>query len=98
MADKKSPTRKDDGSHIFADFSYGLYLLDTPRNIGEQLGSLALVGGRNVVAQKGALINQYGYFVSAELGSDEDRFVYASKCGDSNDSIFLICLSGKIYF
>ena len=98
MADKKSPIRKDDGSHIFADFSYGLYLLDTPRNMGEQLGSLALVGGRNVVAQKGALINQYGYFVSAELGSDEDRFVYASKCGDSNDSIFLICLSGKIYF
>lgn len=98
MADKKSPVRKDDGSHIFADFSYGLYLLDTPRNLGEQLGSLALVGGRNVVAQKGALINQYGYFVSAELGSDEDRFVYASKCGDSNDSIFLICLSGKIYF
>lgn len=98
MADKKSPVRKDDGSHIFADFSYGLYLLDTPRNMGEQLGSLALVGGRNVVAQKGALINQYGYFVSAELGSDEDRFVYASKCGDSNDSIFLICLSGKIYF
>lgn len=98
MAAKKSPTRKDDGSHIFADFSYGLYLLDTPRNMGEQLGSLALVGGRNVVAQKGALINQYGYFVSAELNSDEDRFVYASKCGDSNDSIFLICLSGKIYF
>lgn len=98
MADKKSPVRKDDGSHIFADFSYGLYLLDTPRNMGEQLGSLALVGGRNVVAQKGALINQYGYFVSAELGSNEDRFVYASKCGDSNDSIFLICLSGKIYF
>ena len=50
MADKKSPVRKDDGSHIFADFSYGLYLLDTPRNMGEQLGSLALVGGRNVVA------------------------------------------------
>lgn len=96
---KKSRVGKDNGTHLFADFSYGLYLLDTPRNYAEQIGSLALVGGRNIIAQQGALINQYGYFVSAQLDNpEEDRFVVVSKCGDSNDSVFLVALSGKIYF
>lgn len=95
---KKSRVGKDTGLHIFSDFSYGLYLLDTPRNYAEQVGSLALVGGRNIIAQKGALINQYGYYVSDQLEGDTDRFINVSKCGDSNDSVFLICISGKIYF
>lgn len=58
---------KGDNGYIFADFSYGLYLLDTPRPIPYQLGSLALVDGRNVWAEKSALVPQYGYTIRAEL-------------------------------
>ena len=47
MARPRKGIKKIDGQWIFSDFSKGLYLLDTPRNIGEQLYSLAMVGGRN---------------------------------------------------
>lgn len=55
------------GEAMFSNFGYGLYNLDTPRFLSEQLGSLALVGGRNVWAEKGALIPQYGYYRKGEL-------------------------------
>ena len=70
---KKDRVVKNDGSYIFTDFSKGLYLLDTPRGLGEQLGSLALVDGRNVWAEKGALIPQYGYEIRATLPSGTDE-------------------------
>ena len=57
----KARQAKINGQWIFGDFSEGLYLLDTPRSITEQLGSLALVGGVNTFCEKGALIPQYGY-------------------------------------
>lgn len=63
----KDKSIKNDGSYIFADFSKGLYLLETPRFITEQLASLALIDGRNVWAEKGALVPQYGYELKATL-------------------------------
>ena len=64
MARPRKGIKKIDGQWIFSDFSKGLYLLDTPRNIGEQLYSLAMVGGRNCWSEKGALVSQYGYLSS----------------------------------
>lgn len=58
---------KSNNGYTFADFSYGLYLLDTPRPIPYQLGSLALIDGRNVWAEKSALVPQYGYTIRATL-------------------------------
>ena len=43
---QKPKSRPVKGQCTFADFSEGLYLLDTPRGLGEQLGSLAMTGGR----------------------------------------------------
>ena len=56
MARPKKGTKSIDGSWVFSDFSKGLYLLNTPRNIGEQLYSLAMVSGRNCWSEKGALV------------------------------------------
>lgn len=67
----KGKAVKDNGTYVFADFSKGLYMLDTPRTLGEQLGSLALVGGRNVIAEKGALVPQHGYEIVGELPEGE---------------------------
>lgn len=85
------------GNYIFADFSGGLYLLDTPRSIGEQLATLALVGGRNVWAEKGALIPQYGYVSKGSIDAD-DKIVAVTKDSLSSSSFFLIGLSGKVYY
>ena len=43
MARPRKGIKNIDGQWIFSDFSKGLYLLDTPRNIGEQLYSLAMI-------------------------------------------------------
>lgn len=93
----KSVTKNPNGNYVFADFSGGLYLLDTPRSINEQLATLALVGGRNVWSEKGALIPQYGY---TELGSIpiEDKVIAVSKDAQNSSSFFLVTLSGSIYF
>ena len=57
---------KDNGNYVFGNFDIGLYYLDTPRFLGEQLSSLALVGGQNVWTEKGALVPQYGYKILGE--------------------------------
>lgn len=85
------------GNYIFTDFSGGLYLLDTPRSIGEQLATLALVGGRNVWAEKGALIPQYGYIEKGKV-DDSDKIVAVSRDAQNSSSFFLIGLSGTVYF
>lgn len=85
------------GNYIFSDFSGGLYLLDTPRSIGEQLATLALVGGRNIWAEKGALIPQYGYVEKGSIAKD-DKVIAVTKDSASSSSFFLITLSGTIYF
>lgn len=82
--------RKIDTSQaLFTDFSAGLYLLDTPRGLGEQLKSLALVGGRNVWAEKGALVPQYGYNVRATI-PDSEKILFVSEDDQSGSSIFII--------
>ena len=68
---KQTKAVKSDGRYIFSDFSDGLYLLDTPRSINQQLASLALKGGRNVWAEYGALVPQYGYNIEAQLPKNE---------------------------
>ena len=40
------------GQYVFPNFGYGLYNLDTPRDLTEQLTSLALTGGRNIWSEK----------------------------------------------
>lgn len=93
----KSINKNPNGNYIFADFSGGLYLLDTPRSIGEQLATLALVGGRNVWSEKGALIPQYGY---TKLGTipTEDKVIAVSKDAQNSSSFFVVTLSGVVYF
>ena len=49
------------GQYLFQNFGYGLYNQEVPRTLEEQLATLAMVGGRNVWAIRGALVNQYGY-------------------------------------
>lgn len=93
----KSINKSPNGNYIFADFSGGLYLLDTPRSIGEQLSTLALVGGRNIWSEKGALIPQYGYTTLGTVPV-EDKVIAVSKDAQNSSSFFLITLSGVVYF
>lgn len=88
---------KNDGRYIFADFSTGLYLLDTPRGIGEQLASLALKGGRNVWTEYGALVPQYGYMAKAQLPEIE-RVVGITKDSKSSASVFILTMLGNVYY
>lgn len=88
---------KNDGRYIFADFSTGLYLLDTPRGIGEQLASLALKGGRNVWSEYGALVPQYGYMTKAQL-PEVERVVGITKDSKSSASVFILTMLGNVYY
>lgn len=88
---------KNDGRYIFADFSTGLYLLDTPRGIGEQLASLALKGGRNIWTEYGALVPQYGYMSKARLPEIE-RVVGITKDSKSSASVFILTMLGNVYY
>lgn len=82
--------RKVDTSQaLFTDFSKGLYLLDTPRGYGEQLTSLALVGGRNIWSEKGALVPQYGYDVKATI-PDNEKVLLISGDDKSSSSVFIV--------
>lgn len=87
---------KNNGSYVFADFSEGLYLLDTPRGLGEQLASLAMLGGRNVWSEKGALVPQYGYMLKGALPETE-RIISVTKDSKSSASFFIVTLSGRVY-
>ena len=96
MARPRKGTKNIDGQWIFSDFSKGLYLLDTPRNITEQLYSLAMTGGRNCWAEKGALVNQYGYLEIGKLPEDDPVIAYTRIAAGNND-FFIITLQGKVY-
>ena len=87
---------KDKGTYVFSNFDIGLYLLDTPRTLGEQLGSLALVGGRNIITEKGALVPQYGYEILGQL--DDNEYVAAvTKDDASSSTFFIITQAGNVY-
>lgn len=90
----KSKQQKINGQWIFGDFSEGLYLLDTPRSITEQLGSLALVGGSNTFCEKGALIPQYGYVEKAKI--DNEFIITISKDVESG-YLFLLSNLGNVF-
>ena len=96
MARPKKGTAKIDGQWIFADFAKGLYLLNTPRNISEQLYSLAMVSGRNCWSEKGALVAQNGYMISASI-PEEDQIVAYTRVADGTNAIFIIAQSGNVY-
>ena len=85
------------GDYIFSNFSYGLYNLDTPRGLGEQLTSLALTGGRNVWTEKGALVSQYGYNIKGEFAEGDVPYLVSSDNSLANN-IFILCLNGKVYY
>lgn len=92
----KVKPQKDNGTYVFSNFDIGLYLLDTPRTLGEQLGSLALTGGRNIITEKGALVPQYGYEVLGQL--PEGEFVSViTKDSQSASSFFIVTQSGNVY-
>lgn len=93
---RKSKAIKNNGTYIFADFSNGLYLLDTPRGLGEQLASLALVGGRNVWSEKGALTSQYGYIESGNFPIEDVVNGY-TKTLPGNNTMFITTMTGKVY-
>lgn len=86
---KATKPKKDDGSYVFADFSYGLYSLDTPRALPEQLSSLALTGGRNVWAEHSALIPQHGYTIEGNIDENE-LVIQVTKEPTSTDTFFII--------
>lgn len=96
MARQKKGTAKIDGSWIFSDFSKGLYYLDTPRNISEQLYSLAMIGGKNCWSEKGALVPQYGYIKGASLDLMNHITGY-SKIIAGNQNFFLTTTTGKVF-
>lgn len=85
------------GGLSFSDFSKGLYLLDTPRSINEQLGSLAMTGGRNCWAEKGALVSQHGYQIRATLPKDTILSGF-TKCNAGDTSMFIVAGTGEVYF
>lgn len=89
-------TKRNDGSYIFSDFSNGLYLLDTPRGLGSQLASLAMLGGRNVWSENGALIPQYGYIDKGAIDSD-DKVVAITEDSQSASNTFVLTVLGNIY-
>lgn len=108
----KARVAKNDGSYIFADFSTGLYLLDTPRGLGEQLASLALIDGRNVWCERGALVPQYGYSERAKFPTNKDAdgneipviIKGWTKADTSADNLMVLCnetdgtkLEGVVY-
>lgn len=93
---KSSRGAKNDGSYIFSNFSEGLYLLDTPRGFGEQLGNLALLGGRNVWSEKGSLIPQYGYMPKAQI-PETDSILAVTKDDKAAATFFIVCRSGDVY-
>lgn len=87
---------KNNGSYIFSDFSEGLYLLDTPRSLGEQLASLALKGGRNIWSERGALVPQYGYIKREQIKGD--RVLSVTQDAVNGSSFFLVTAGGVVYF
>ena len=93
---QKPKSRPVKGQCTFADFSEGLYLLDTPRGLGEQLGSLAMTGGRNVFTEKGSLVPQFGYDIKGKLPDGE---IIASITKDtlSSSSFYILTLKGNVY-
>lgn len=93
---KETKPKKPDGNNLFADFTFGLYNLDTPRSIGEQLASLALKGGRNIWAERGALIAQHGYTVTGQL-DENDIIALVTREAANTDTFFIVTVSGKVY-
>ena len=96
MARPRKGTKAIDGQWLYTDFSKGLYYLETPRTNGEQLYSLAMVGGRNCWSEKGALVNQYGYIEIGQLPEDDPVTGY-TKVTAGNNNFFIITLTGKVY-
>lgn len=80
---------KIDGNYVFQDFSYGLYSLDTPRVLPEQLASLAITGGRNVWCEHSALVPQHGYVIDGQIDEDE-LVVQVTKEPTSTDTFFIV--------
>lgn len=89
--------QKFQGDYTFADFSYGLYNLDTPRSLPEQVSSLALTGGRNVWIEKGALNSQYGFDLKDQFDEGDIPSIVSSDNNQSNN-IFIICTNMKVYY
>ncbi len=94
---QKAKTAKETGNYAFTNFSEGLYQLETPRGLPEQLGSLALIDGRNVFTERGALIPQYGYLEKAQIPTSE-VIVGVTEDSKSSSSVFILCMSGNIYY
>lgn len=87
---------KDNGTYVFSNFDIGLYYLDTPRFLGEQLSSLALIGGRNIITEKGALVPQYGHLKLGQI--DEGQMIkLVTKDSQSSSSFFIVTAEGNVY-
>lgn len=84
------------GQYLFQNFGYGLYNQEVPRTLEEQLATLAMVGGRNVWAIRGALVNQYGYAQNYQL--DEGEYVrIVPTISSSSQSLPIISTAGTVY-
>ena len=83
----------NNGTFVFQDFGYGLYNLDTPRALEAQLSSLALIGGRNIISEKGSLVPQYGYEILGQLPEGEFVATVTRDNVMADSSFFIICQS-----
>ena len=84
------------GQYLFQNFGYGLYNQEVPRTLEEQLATLAMVGGRNVWAIRGALVNQYGYAQNYQL--DEGEYVkIVPTISSSSQSLPIISTAETVY-
>lgn len=89
-------SRKFNGQFLFQNFGYGLYNQEVPRTLEEQLSTLAMVGGRNVWAIRGALVNQYGYAQNYQL--DEGEYVkIVPTVSSSSQSLPIISTAETVY-
>lgn len=84
------------GQFIFQDFSYGMYNLDIPRMLEEQITSLAMTGGRNVWTVRGVLTNQYGYITQGQL-NEGDYPIFVSSSSSLDNNILIVGHSGVVY-
>lgn len=85
------------GDYIFSRFDYGMYSLETPRGLGEQLTSLAITGGRNCWTERGALVNQYGSELRGRL--EELDLPVAIACNnDKSSNMFIFDVNNNVYY
>lgn len=86
--------RKFDGQFLFSNFAYGIYKQEVPRVLEEQLASLALLGGRNIWSNRGALTQQYGYESIASFNNS--NYFFSCENSVTNQNVLIALKDGTV--